>query len=100
MIRNKTAHKHTILLGKKPGAIALHLIFFGPNSTAKLRVRWMTADFEALYDGVPCEPVVPIPTPATEAVVITREGSVGVARAVSRGRNLLSSVGRLVGGVL
>ena len=77
-----------ILLGKKPGAIALQTICLLPSSTARWRVRWMTAAFEAVYAGTEFCPVLPIPTPAVEAVVMIRDGSSAVARACKRGANL------------
>lgn len=77
-----------ILLGKNPGAIALHMICRGPSSTARLRVRCMTAAFEAEYPYVPLSPRLPTPSPAIDAVTMTREVLSSVAFFCRRGANL------------
>lgn len=74
--------------GKKPGAMALHMMWRGPSSTARWWMRWMTAAFEAVYEGTLCSPVLPMPMPATEAVAMTRDGFSTVARFWRRGANL------------
>ena len=51
-------------------------------------MRWMTAALEAEYPNVALGPSEPTPIPATEAVIITREGSWIVARFWRRGANL------------
>jgi len=48
----------------------------------------MTAAFEAEYPKVAFSPKLPIPIPATDAVTITLEGSVGVAFFCSSGAKL------------
>jgi hypothetical protein len=77
-----------ILEGKKPGAIAFTRMPRGPSSTARFLVRWMTAALEAEYPNVACLPRVPTPIPATEAVIMTREGSWMEAFFWRRGANL------------
>lgn len=77
--------------GKKPGAMALHRICRGPSSTARFFVRWMTAALEAEYPKVAFSPKEPTPSPATEAVTMTREGSSIVAFFCSSGANLYPS---------
>jgi hypothetical protein len=51
----------------------------GPSSTAKFLVRWITAAFEAEYPKVALSPREPIPIPATDAVMMTLDGSSIVA---------------------
>ena len=74
--------------GKNPGAMLLQRIFLGPSSTARFRVRWITAAFEAEYPYVPFSPSEPTPRPAIEAVTMTREGSSRVAFFSNNGANL------------
>jgi hypothetical protein len=62
-------------LGKKPGAIAFTRIPRGPSSTARFFVKWITAAFDAEYPNVALAPSDPTPMPATDAVMITRDGS-------------------------
>jgi hypothetical protein len=64
-----------IFEGKNPGAIAFTRICLGPNSTARFLVRWITAAFEAEYPNVAFFPREPTPIPATEAVIMTLDGS-------------------------
>jgi hypothetical protein len=71
----KSNSPFAILLGKKPGDIELTRTCRGPNSTARFLVRWIAAAFDAEYPKVAFFPRVPTPIPATEAVMITLEGS-------------------------
>jgi hypothetical protein len=77
-----------ILLGKNPGAIALTKICLGPSSTARFFARWITAAFDAEYEKVAFLPRLPTPIPATEAVIITLDGSSIVPCFCSSGANL------------
>jgi hypothetical protein len=77
-----------ILLGKNPGAIALTKICLGPSSTARFFARWITAALEAEYPNVAFLPRLPIPIPATEAVMMTLDGSSIVPFFCRSGANL------------
>lgn len=74
-----------ILLGKNPGAIEFTNICLGPRSTARFLAKCIAAAFDAEYPNVACSPRVPVPTPATDAVMITRLGSSSVARDCNNG---------------
>jgi hypothetical protein len=78
-----------IFEGKNPGAMALVRMCLGPSSTAKFLARWMTAAFDAEYPNVAFFPRVPTPIPATDAVIMTLDGSSTVPFFSSNGANLL-----------
>lgn len=70
--------------------MALTRICLGPSSTARFLAKWMTAALEAEYPKVAFAPRVPTPMPATEAVMMTRDGSAIEPFFCNSGANLFS----------
>lgn len=64
-----------ILVGKKPGAIAVVKMCSGPSSTARFLVSDNAAALLAEYPKVALAPRLPTPKPAMEAVMTIRDGS-------------------------
>src|SRR5665647_1818767 len=58
-----------ILLGKKPGQMALTVMLYLPHSTASARVKLMTAPLEVLYAMV-SRPIGLPPSPAIDATLM------------------------------
>lgn len=88
----KSSNPFAIFEGKNPGAIEFTRICLGPNSTAKFLARWMTAALDAEYPKVAFFPKDPTPIPATDAVMMTRDGSSMLPFFCKSGAKLMSQL--------